>query len=347
MSFTDDDNVCSFQIIQEMTTNSQIKTTSVQTDPLDFASIGTTTLQPGKSVECQAGDEPLTKLTKDDFDARELSGFIRKSAKYIDKAMKEQKVLSNTLDYWKAGSKTIQGTRELLNLALELTSDVREVGKFGVACMEFNPTGMVLLVGLENLQDNSEGTSKILAFSLFKSDSKARKPIWTINTTSSVTTMSFYPRKNSIIAVGHKNGMVSLYDLERLEKDANPLINSSDINEFTHVKSITSLEWCIYKVETAAKIVLSSSSEDGKQILWDMADKLAIPKRGFLVSKEKSNTGDHILLPATYARQNPSTKNEFIVATSTGLLIKMMHPRIISDKIHKSSLANPSNFLKV
>ena len=159
--------------------------------------------------------------------------------------------------------------------------------------------------------------------------------------------MSFYPRKNSIIAVGHKNGMVSLYDLERLEKDANPLINSSDINEFTHVKSITSLEWCIYKVETAAKIVLSSSSEDGKQILWDMADKLAIPKRGFLVSKEKSNTGDHILLPATYARQNPSTKNEFIVATSTGLLIKMMHPRIISDKIHKSSLANPSNFLKV
>ena len=39
----------------------------------------------------------------------------------------------------------------MLNLALELTSDLREVGKFGVACMEFNPTGMVLLVGLENL----------------------------------------------------------------------------------------------------------------------------------------------------------------------------------------------------
>lgn len=49
----------------------------------------------------------MLKLTKDDFDARELSGFIRKSAKYIDKAMKEQKVLSNMLDYWKAGSKTI------------------------------------------------------------------------------------------------------------------------------------------------------------------------------------------------------------------------------------------------
>ena len=58
-------------------------------------------------MECQAGDEPLKKLTKEDFDARELSGFIRKSAKYIDKAMKEQKVLSNMLDYWKAGSKTI------------------------------------------------------------------------------------------------------------------------------------------------------------------------------------------------------------------------------------------------
>lgn len=106
---------------------------------------------------------------------------------------------------------------------------------------------------------------------------------------------------------------------------------------------VTSLQWCVYRIETQPRLILTSASPDGKVIFWDMSDKLSIPKRGFLISNQRSNTGKSILLPATQAVQCPKNKTEFLVGTSNGYLLRLQMPDKISDRTHSITFDNPSN----
>ena len=75
----------------------------------------------------------------------------------------------------------------------------------------------MLVVGLRNMQNLVEGTSKIIGFNLLKEGAQAREPSWTINTPSSVCSIAFRPKTSNIIAVGLANGVIYLFNLVKLE----------------------------------------------------------------------------------------------------------------------------------
>jgi hypothetical protein len=51
------------------------------------------------------------------------------------------------------------------------------------------------------------------------------------------------------------------------------------------VDCISDLGWSIYKVNNNLKVLLVSSSVDGKILMWDMSDKMRYPKRGYLLER--------------------------------------------------------------
>lgn len=184
---------------------------------------------------------------------------------------------------------------------LELTNDLKNFGLYEVECYIFNSTGMVLILGLKNTSSGTDETSSVVAFNLFKSEDKAKKPIWKISTSSSVNCLNFHPKKGTILAIGLSNGSVEVHDISRDE--GGTLLCRSEVTELMHTQAVTSVEWCIYKINQNVKIILASCSKDGKLLLWDMANKLQFPKRGYLVSNEKSkNDGSPILISGNYSK---------------------------------------------
>lgn len=154
---------------------------------------------------------------------------------------------------------------------------------------------MVLILGLRNTSVGPDETSSVVAFNLFKSEEKAKKPIWKINVSSSVTCLQIHPRKSTILALGLQSGSLEIHDISRGE--GNTLVCKSEVTELFHTQKVTSVEWCVYKVNQSLKIILASCSKDGKVLMWDMANKLQFPKRGYLVSTEKGkNDGKNILI---------------------------------------------------
>jgi WD40 repeat protein len=59
----------------------------------------------------------------------------------------------------------------------------------------------------------------------------------------------------------------------------------TQLNDFLHVDCISDLGWSIYKVNNNLKVLLVSSSVDGKILMWDMSDKMRYPKRGYLLER--------------------------------------------------------------
>lgn len=189
----------------------------------------------------------------------------------------------------------MNNTQLTQTIDLELSNDLKNYGQHEVESYLFNKTGMVLILGLKNTSSGADETSYVVAFNLFKSEEKAKKPIWKINTSSSVTSLNLHPSKSTILSIGLQNGGVEIHDISR--PDGNTLVCKSDITDLFHTQAVTSLQWCIYKVNQSYKIILGSCSRDGKLLLWDMANKLRFPTRGYLISKEKEkNDGNHILI---------------------------------------------------
>lgn len=176
---------------------------------------------------------------------------------------------------------------------LELSNDLKNYGQQEVESYLFNKTGMVLILGLRNTSSGADESSSVVGFNLFRSEEKAKKPIWKINVSSSVMSLSLHPRKSTILAVGLQSGSIEIHDISRA--DGSTLLCRSDVSELFHTQAVSSLKWCIYKVNQSYKIILGSCSRDGKLLLWDMSNKLKFPTRGYLVSKEK-NEGNHILI---------------------------------------------------
>lgn len=77
------------------------------------------------------------------------------------------------------------------------------------------------------------------------------------------------------------NGVIAVYDTSKLEEGG--LLFRSEISEFFHIDRVTSLEWCVMKVNKNQKIILASAGLDGKLLFWDVADKLKYPKRGYIL----------------------------------------------------------------
>jgi len=269
----------------------------LQTEQRRFGDKSIETREPGVNLGLQAGGEAPKILTKEEYDEDRLLGFLRTHLKQFDKAIKEQTVISNNINYWKYADRTVEGTRLVQAINLALSPDSRDTGKFTVNCSRLNSTGLVLVLGLKNNQEKIDGPAKVIAFNLLKTPSKAREAIWSIETTASVSFIEFHPRKPSIIAVGLSSGRIGVYDISRIEAGADPTICYSDVNEFTHSKEISALQWCPFRVESSNKMLLCSCSLDGKIILWDMSLKLSLPKRGYLISRESGSDDLPILLP--------------------------------------------------
>ena len=197
--------------------------------------------------------------------------------------------------YWKAGISGINNTRLVQTLNLQLSDDLKLQGSFEVSCAIFNSSGMVLVLGLENTKlDTGSRMSKVMGFNLFKSRDQASKCVWKISTPASVTCMAFHPRKPTALAVGLENGVIELHETSRT--DENSLIFRSESHPLFHSEPVTELRWCFYRVNNSPKILLASSSKDGKILLWEMGNKLRFPKRGYLVSTGKSKDGSKDIL---------------------------------------------------
>jgi WD40 repeat protein len=134
-----------------------------------------------------------------------------------------------------------------------------------------------------------------IGYSLFKSGDNAGKPDWIINTPSSVTCICFHPKKRNIVAIGLGNGSLEVHDIDKQEQNSTRIC-SSGINEIFHTDEVTSLQWCIYGVNKAIKMILMSGSRDGKMLLWDMATRLKFPKRGYLLSVDKTKEANKNIL---------------------------------------------------
>lgn len=179
-------------------------------------------------------------------------------------------------------------------MTLELSNDIKEEGMYEVNCAEFSTKGTLLVVGLQNIK-GANSPSMFIGYSLFKSGDSAGKPDWIINTPSSVTCINFHPKKRSIVAIGLANGSLEVHDVDKHEENSTRICNS-DISEIFHTDEITSLQWCIYGVNKSIKMVLMSGSKDGKMLLWDMATRLKFPKRGYLLSVDKTKENSSNIL---------------------------------------------------
>jgi WD40 repeat protein len=116
-------------------------------------------------------------------------------------------------------------------------------------------------------------------------------------------------------------------------------------------------------VNNAVKMVLMTGSKDGKMLIWDMATRLKHPIRGYLLSLEKTKENSiNILIScklfniltifliskfnlnllmnilANFIRQHPKIKNEFLVCTTTGNILRLMCERSIVDSTYSKIL---------
>lgn len=81
-------------------------------------------------------------------------------------------------------------------------------------------------------------------------------------------------------------------------------------------------------------------------LFWDVADKFKFPKRGFFIRSSTSanpakTEASHI--GVNFARQKLAAKNGFVIASSSGDIVKVEVPPIINEMIHKNVLSNPGS----
>lgn len=81
-------------------------------------------------------------------------------------------------------------------------------------------------------------------------------------------------------------------------------------------------------------------------LLWDVADKFKFPKRGYVIKSSTSSNpakteDSHIGVNSV--RQKLGAKNAFVVASSSGDVVKIEIPPIINEAVHKNVLSNPGS----
>lgn len=103
-------------------------------------------------MSIQVGISTPKTLEKEEYDSDKLTGFLRKTVELLENEMQEVKVISSSIDYWKSGNKTIEGTSQSSEISLLLSEEAKDLGKYSVSCAKFNPAGMVMVVGLTNVQ---------------------------------------------------------------------------------------------------------------------------------------------------------------------------------------------------
>lgn len=87
------------------------------------------------------------------------------------------------------------------------------------------------------------------------------------NTKSSVSSLDFSKLNANLLAVGMKNGSISLFDV-RLDQDHPVMDNSSIIGK--HRDSVSELRWVPEDIEAKSAEVLVSVSSDGRVIQWSI-----------------------------------------------------------------------------
>lgn len=125
--------------------------------------------------------------------------------------------------------------------------------EYSVNCYALHPSGVSLALGYayENLAKINQ-QAFVVGANLFHKSGQPLQPNWSITVPSSVTCLSFHPKKTSILAVGLANGMIAIYDITKSEEQ---LLLQSEINLYFHIDRVTSLEWCAFKVNKAMKLV--------------------------------------------------------------------------------------------
>lgn len=96
--------------------------------------------------------------------------------------------------------------------------------------------------------------------------------------------------------MGLANGILEIHDIDKQDEKSTKVCASS-VADLFHNDEITSIQWCIYRVNTPLKTVLVTGSKDGKMLVWDMAARLKYPVRGYLLSVEKTKEqGNQVLI---------------------------------------------------
>lgn len=254
----------------------------MMTDEQSVKDIACETKQESKDIEVQY-DTLNNSKTITDVDESALLMFLRKKKNLLMDAFLEQSTLSLSGN-WFRGSKSSSQTNCTMQLKVKFGKD-KEKEEFQINKIALNMKGMVLAiaVGGSKHEGSCEHTAFVSGWNIFRSNIDFEEPHWSINVNGCVTALAWHPRKSTIFAAGTMNGVISVYDIGK--EEGNPLQYQTQLNEYLHYDNITQLGWCIYKVNNNQKVLQSSCSVDGKLQLWDMADKLKYPKRGYLFEK--------------------------------------------------------------
>lgn len=81
---------------------------------------------------------------------------------------------------------------------------------------------------------------------------------------------------------------------------------------------------------------------DGKMLFWDVADKLKFPKKGFILTSKNEQTG-RVHFSVNDLKQKMSMKHGFVAVGSSGLVLRIEVPPVISDGTNKNLLSTPGS----
>ncbi|KAI8806198.1 hypothetical protein BJ742DRAFT_855417 [Cladochytrium replicatum] len=212
------------------------------------------------------------KISKIDVDEASLVSFLSRVEKITSKQLLAN-LTSKAFNGWQVSwednvesvsmVRAIQTPRNAKSLALEIVD------------IAWNASGSILAAGYGKKDHEAwcahEGLVCGFRVGRERSDSTNEPPLFSFETQTCVTVLSFHPSRRTLLAVGTFAGEVLLYETD--DKECS-LIGSSKIESSTHCEPISKILWVDGpKRETQ---ILSVGS-DGKILLWDMSNQLQKP----------------------------------------------------------------------
>ncbi|CAD7963377.1 unnamed protein product [Amoebophrya sp. A120] len=310
---------------------SNLKTIETQTaDIFEQVEQGLIDLQPLTGTSNSASSTSTTWLVnqKANVSDEKLLHFLKKVLKptllELDSAEEEFPAFAHYEPKWEEEGEEAVRTVHLLKGPTEQGTNT------AVLDLAWNATGNILAASYGQLDTLGwcEYSSYVHVWHVFQrggpsapsdTTSRERPPDVKIEVQGDVVSLAFHPRLPNILAGGSYNGEVILWDASQTSTD--PQIAMSSIDDYFHREAIHEISW----IEQGKKFLLATVSGDGRILLWDVADNLAFPSRGFTLLQRKRTVGGRALA------FSPFDSSLFVVGSETGSLIRGMCPAVLAD----------------
>mmetsp|Transcript_7441 Transcript_7441/g.11118 ORF Transcript_7441/g.11118 Transcript_7441/m.11118 type:complete len:618 (+) Transcript_7441:28-1881(+) len=231
--------------------------------------------------------------------------------------------------------------------------------------LSWNSTGKMLCAafGRRDLIGWCEDEGYLCAWNIFQKDFNAEKPNFILEHSSCLTTVCCHPQKPALVAAGSFYGEILLYDFSKSRAEE-PLIASSDIDDYFHREPISGLAWIqvdsltrrnAHQDNNDIEYQLVSISADGKLLFWSLETicennkipKLPYPVNGMLITRPDTKTGvksKHIIVGAT-ALEIPTRQKigkggpiSVLIGSEAGRILRchVTNPHNMDQLIHKA-----------